>query len=564
MGFLERIFERLLAVPDHPVLGEVMEGSVRMTTAGQLLRAISAARGILRQQGLQPGGRCGLLGPNSPTWVAIHLAVLAEGGVLVPRYPRQSTAETVTVLRDAEPALIWCWNPAGRDEIRALWPDAPPVLVFEELRDVTAAAEVLAGRVGHSVALSHFPVAIIYTSGSTGEPKGAVLTAGNLDFVIAQTSTRAQQSLAGIAPEAVRVFHYLPLCFVGSWITLLTSLAQGHSVIFSTDLNRLAEEIALARPHYFQNVPAVLERFRTGITRHLEAAGRFPAWLFRQAWVAWSRKFTRSTRWLDPLVLWLARALLFSRVKGRFGPNLRALVCGSASLAAETQSFFEMLGLPIVQAYGLTETTAVCTMDAPGQAQPGAVGFALEGVEMRLGADQEIQVRGPNVFAGYWRRPAETAEAFQDGWFRTGDQGEVDEQGRWKITGRIKNILVAATGHNISPEPIEESLRRLLPAAEHVVVLGNDRKYLVAVVTGSASADQVRTALAAVNATLPHYKRVHKFYLSPTRFTVENGLLAGNHKLRRKAIEDFLRLPLDRLYAEGKENCASDLGTATQ
>src|SRR5262249_62226017 len=153
------------------------------------------------------------------------------------------------------------------------------------------------------------------------------------------------------------------------------------------------------------------------------------------------------------------------------GCNIKSLICGSAPLNAETQLFFMMIGIPVLQFYGLTETTAICTMDIRGDFEPGRVGAAINGIEMRLGENQEILVRGPNIFSGYWNRPEETRKALSDGWFHTGDQGEVNAAGKWKITGRIKKLIILGSGHHGAPGEIEgECASRLAPA--HEVLLG--------------------------------------------------------------------------------------------
>src|SRR5271170_8148427 len=146
-----------------------------------------------------------------------------------------------------------------------------------------------------------------------------------------------------------------------------------------------------------------------------------------------------------------------------------------------------MLGIPVLQVYGLTETTAICTMDDPRHVEPGRVGPAISGIEMRLGENEEMVVRGLNVFPGYWNRPQQTAEVLRDGWFHTGDQGEMDAAGNWRIVGRIKNLIVLGSGHKISPEAIEDEIGRTLPGAQHVVVVGNGRGYLSAIVTGGVT-----------------------------------------------------------------------------
>ena len=165
----------------------------------------------------------------------------------------------------------------------------------------------------------------------------------------------------------------------------------------------------------------------------------------------------------------------------------------------------------MLQVYGLTETTGICTMDDPKNPVPGHVGPAIPGIEMRLADNDEIIVRGPNVFPGYWNRAQQTAEVLRDGWFHTGDQGEQDETGTWKIVGRIKNLIVLGSGHKIAPETIEDEIAKHLPGAQQVVVVGNGRGYLSAIVTGNVNREEVQAALDAVNPELPHYKQIRAF-----------------------------------------------------
>jgi long-chain acyl-CoA synthetase len=236
------------------------------------------------------------------------------------------------------------------------------------------------------------------------------------------------------------------------------------------------------------------------------------------------------------------------------------LICGSAPLAPETQLFFMMLGIPVLQVYGLTETTAICTMDDPRRFEPGRVGPAIPGVEMTLADTGEILVRGPNIFPGYWQRPAETAKALEGGWFHTGDQGEVDASGNWRITGRLKNLIVLNSGHNVAPEPLEEALSARLPEAQQVVLLGNQRSFLTALVTTAGtngshgarndetSGGRIQSAVDAVNAGLPHYKQIRAFHVVPEPFSIENGLLTANGKLKRDAISARYATEIERLY----------------
>jgi long-chain acyl-CoA synthetase len=215
-----------------------------------------------------------------------------------------------------------------------------------------------------------------------------------------------------------------------------------------------------------------------------------------------------------------------------------------------------MIGIPVLQVYGLTETTAICTMDDPQNYEPGRVGPAIPGIEMKVGENEEIIVRGPNIFPGYWQKPEETAKALTDGWFHTGDQGDVDAAGNWRITGRLKNLIILNSGHNIAPEPLEDSVAARLPEAGQFVLVGNQRGYLAALVT-AASADglvneKIQVAIDQANGGLPHYKQIRKFHVIAEPFTIENGLLTANGKLKRDAIAARYAAEIEALYASKK------------
>ena len=538
MSYLDQILSRLERAANHPIVGEVRDGALVSFTGADLLDLVRQARSAIRARALKPGDRCALYGANSVRWIALDLALMCEGVVVVPLDPRQVAGEIAAVLRDAAPSLVLCSDAT----FAANLPAQPETMLFDPM---------FADEVGSDPpALARAeddPVTIVYTSGTAGEPKGAIITAGNITFMLGCTNGRLDLLMGG-RTEPDRVFQYAPFCFGAARILLLTSLSRNSFLVLSTDLSKLSDELKIAQPNYFVNVPLFLERVRRRIEESIAQRGGFAAKVFAGA----RRKYFGAGGLMDSLHLALAHSLIFPAIRKSVGPNLKALICGSAPLAVETQRFFMMLNIPVLQVYGLTETTAICTMDDPRNVEPGYVGPAIAGIEMKLGDADEILVRGPNIFAGYWQRPEATSKALEGGWFHTGDQGEINAGGKWRITGRIKNLLILNSGHNIAPEPLEEKLASLLPEAQQVVLTGNRRSFLAALIAmPGANGDRstrIQAALDALNAGAPHYKQIRSFVVLNEAFTMENGLLTTMGKLKRDAIQAKFAAEIESAY----------------
>jgi long-chain acyl-CoA synthetase len=549
-NFLENIFAQLQRSLGRVVLREIHGDQFVGTTGRELLDQVRSVRAYLRSVGLRPGDRCALLGPNSIRWAAFDLALMAEGLIVVPLYARQSSAELAAMMRDSQPKLLFVSDAALGHTAMEAWngdpTNAPRRVLFDEVLQQPAPAQFIPD--APNPCADSGIVTIIYTSGTSGEPKGVCLTSANVTHMLSCTTERLNQ-LMGQTREPDRVFHYAPFNFAASWILLLSCLSRESVLTLSSDLTNLPDEIRLSSPHYFLNVPTLLERVRRGVEDALSKRAAPIRSLFAKAREAWQRKNSDRARVTDTFWVALGRKLIFSKVKERFGPHLRALICGSAPLAPETQQFFVMLGIPILQAYGLTETTAICTLDDPrAPVEPGYVGQAVRGIEMKIADNEEIIVRGPHIFAGYWNRPEETARVLRNGWFHTGDQGEVDARGNWRIIGRIKNLIILNSGHNVPPEPIEDKIAQHLTAAQHVIIVGNGRSYLCALVAGTIEPQAVQSALDAVNPGLPHYRQLRNFAIVDEPFTPENGLLTANGKLRRDAINARFASEINSMY----------------
>src|SRR5437867_585286 len=457
-NFLETIVAQLKRASGRVVLRQIHGDRFISVTGRELLDQIQLVRLFLRGSGAQPGDRCALLAPNSIRWAAFHLALMAEGAIVVPLYFRQAPPELVAMTKDCRPRLIFVSDAALGDSVAQAWADAPRRVLFEEALQGSAPQprlpDVPNPRQDSDI------VTIIYTSGTSGEPKGVCLNVENLNHMLSCTTERLNQ-LMGATREPDRVFHYLPFNFAASTILLLSCLSRESVLTLSTDLNKLADEIRLASPNYFLNVPTLLERVRRGVEEAITKRPAVIRSLFSKARAAWQRLHVGRGRVNDTFWLALGRVL---------------------------------------------------------------------------------------IFRGYWNRPEETARVLQDGWFHTGDQGEVNVRGNWRISGRIKNLIILNSGHNIAPEPVEEKLARLLPAVQQVVVVGNGRGYLCALLTGAVEPAAVQSALDAVNPELPHYRQIRDFTIVGDAFTPENGLLTANGKLRRDAINARYAAEINAMY----------------
>src|SRR5580700_4239637 len=295
MSFLEDIFEALEKAGTADVLAEIRDGEVTGVTGGELLELVRRARTFIASKGLPKGERCGLLAANSIRWMAMDLALMAEGLIVVPLYSRQAPAELVAMMKDCTPAVVCCGDAALRDAIAQSWADAPPQFLFDEIFAGVDGVQLERPQVGKDS-----PVAIIYTSGTSGEAKGVVLTAANVGFMLERTAERLEQLMSGSASGSRsvsgaqdRIFHYLPFTFAASWIALLTFLKRQSLVTINTDLSKIANDMRVVAPDYFLNVPQLLERMRRAVDEQLWKTGGIVQAIYSRAKAAWVRKYER-------------------------------------------------------------------------------------------------------------------------------------------------------------------------------------------------------------------------------------------------------------------------------
>lgn len=544
LSFLDTILAHLEENPDRAFVTEVHGERLAPTRGGRLREMIEQARRWLRSAGVGRGDRVVLVAPNSAKWIALDLAILAEGATSVPMYARQAPTELAAMMRDCDPRAIVVGDAALHDSLAALDPPAPQTVIEAVLGGAAASIE-RAARIERDQV-----VTIVYTSGSSGEPKGVMTSAGNVEHMLPVLDAKLRE-LTGARGGRDRVFHYLPFCFSGSRMMLWACLFRGNGIWLSTRLEDLVREISVASPQYFLNVPALLERIRHGVEARLRERPLPVRLLYERAIEAFRRERRGEARARDRAVLLAARSAIFPRIREQIGAQIAGLICGSAPLSEETQAWIsDLVGIPVYQVYGLTETTAIVSIDRVGGVVPGRVGYPIPGCEIKLGEGGELLVRGPHVFPGYFRRPEATRDALtDDGWLRTGDRASIDERGSLAIIGRLKNLLVPSSGHNVAPEPLEQMLAERVPGIHQAIVIGHARPYLVAVLTGTEDRSRVEEAIERLNTELPHYRRIRKFLLQRDPLTVESGLLTANQKLRRGAIEQHFCREIEELYA---------------
>ncbi len=544
MHFLARIFENLEQQPDRCAVIEVHGTELREHDGRVLLDHIARAHAFVAAAGVQPGDRVAVLAPNSAKWVCADLAALACGAIVVPLYDKQEPKELAVMLRSAKPSLLLAGSRELAETIALAWPEHCRVAVFDDVFETEPSKAGL-----HAIAPED-PVAIIYTSGTSGVPKGVVLSRANVDFMIPKTIERlAKVAIDRQVPD--RVFHFLPFCFAASRMMLWTQLSRPNPIMISTDLTKLVVEMATAKPNYFLNVPAVLERIRNGVGAKIRERGGIALGLYERGIAASQAIAAGRGGFFDRVALGLAQRVVFGKIRTTIGEKLDFVISGSAPLAEETQRWFQMLGIPVYQAYGLTETTGIVSLDEPDQVVAGRVGVALGGVEIRTSDEGELLVRGPNIFAGYWEMAQETADVIRDGWFHTGDQVEI-ERGNIKIVGRIKNLIVPESGHNIAPEPLEEKFLAACPEATQCMIVGHARPFVAVLVPGRPPKSAIDRAIEQVNSDLPAYRKIRRAIVVDELFTPDNGLLTANQKLRRAVIERHFGSQIDAAYDAAK------------
>ncbi len=521
---------------------------ISWSEAGRLVRTVGRALVAL---GGKPGDAVSIMGPNRPEWVMADLGAIAAGAVPAPIYPTLTAEQAGYIAEHSEAVVAVVQDAAMLAKLRARrpaklrWfvllegaPDAADVLSWDQF---LARAESAPGNAVDERLKALKPdgiATLIYTSGTTGPPKAVMLAHKNVLFA-AQTAQR----IGNVSADDT-IISYLPLSHVAEqMISIHGPAISGAAVWYCDELEKLGPMLRAARPTIFFGVPRVWEKLQGRLEQGVAEAPRRRQQLFR--WARASRG-------------WIANKLVLSKVRERIGlDRARFCVTGAAAMPRATLEFFDSLGLPIFDVWGMTETTAMGTANLPEARKPGTVGRAADGIEVRLASDGEILTRGPHVFLGYFKDAAATRETLDaDGFVHTGDVGELDAEGYLRITDRKKDLLITSGGKNVSPQNIESQLGRIAGVSQAVVV-GDARRYLAALIVPEKlekAADpefiaHVGREIEKVNEQLARYETIKKFKVLSAQFTVDSGELTPTLKLKRKVVAQKYAREIDALFA---------------
>jgi long-chain acyl-CoA synthetase len=588
-------FRSLELFPKADAVCRCEENSARRLSTRQFFdqtRALSVGLGAL---GLRPGDRVALISESRPEWVISDLAALTAGAVTVPVYPTLSAPQMWFILAECGARIAIVSNAAQVAkimEVNAGVRDLEAVIVMDGEADggpfrVLTMSEVIAR--GEALLASDPGAAdryrdtaaavrqdslatIVYTSGTTGDPKGVMLTHGNIiSNVIA---TKGWISL----DRTDRLLSFLPLSHVFERVVLFRCLFDGVSVYFAETMASVARDLQRVKPTVMTGVPRAWEKFYgaiqdglnklTGVRKTLAMWAVGVGYEYAKLWLAGSSA---------PPVLRMKRAvadrLVFAKVRERTGGRLRFLVSGSAPLSPKIGEFFFAINLPILEAYGLTESSPGISANPLDTPRLGTVGRPLPGVDVSIGVDGEILVRGPNVMQGYYKRAEATAETLAGGWLHTGDIGQLSDDGYLTITDRKKDLIVTSGGKKIAPQPLE-NLLKADPLVSEAVLIGEQRKFPAALLVPDFAKLEARIealklrassreellrhpevlrlyqdVLDRLNGSLAQFERVKRFALLPTEFTMERGELTPTMKVRRQVVEQRWRPLIDTIYA---------------
>ena len=546
----------------------------------------------LTELGLQKGDRVALLSENRPEWAITDLATLAGGGVTVPMFSTLTSAQVEYIVRDSGAKILCVSSERQLQKIKDWDANVPTslqhIVIFDELQDDSVRTFDQVCELGQQVengdqayqqasdAVEPDDLAsIIYTSGTTGDPKGAMLTHSNF-----MSNVQAATGVVTITPDDI-FLSFLPLSHVfermgGHYLPL----SSGATIAYAESLFTIRQDMQDVRPTIMMSVPRLYEGMHERILRSVKEGSPTKQKIFHWSVGVGSKVSQAIQQKKKPspilsLKASVANKLVFEKLKAVTGGRLRFFVSGGAPLSKAIAEFFHAAGILILEGYGLTETSPVICVNRPDQWKFGTVGPMIPGIEMKIAEDGEILSRGPHIMQGYFNKPSDTAEAIDpDGWFHTGDIGEVDEEGFLTITDRKKNILVLSNGKNVAPQPIENQLKQS-PYISEIMLLGDQRSTVSALIVPSFdelkefAAEQqleaedipallqtqevqrlIRSEINQYSADFADFERVRRFTLVAEEFSEKSGEMTPTLKLKRSVVMENHKAAIDQMYGD--------------
>ncbi|GAA4194276.1 AMP-dependent synthetase/ligase [Gryllotalpicola kribbensis] len=574
------LVERVALTPDKVLFGIPEGDGWRDVTAAEFLDQVRAlAKGFVAA-GVQPGDKIGIMSRTRYEWVLIDFAMWFAGGVLVPVYETSSPSQLAWNLTDSGATGVILEDArhfAAFDEVAADLPAVQKVWHID-LGDldklVASGVDVPDDEIERrrKLAKGDDIATLIYSSGTMGRPKGVVLTHSN--FV--ELSRNAGKKLGPVLEDRASTVLFITIAHVFARFISVVSIHAGVRVGHQADTTKLMDSLQSFRPTFLLMVPRVFEKVYNTAEQIAESGGKGK--IFRAAAdtaVAYSEaKATGKVPFGLSLRFKLFDKLVLSTLRAKMGGQVEYAVSGSAPLSTRLGHFFSALGVEILEGYGLTETTAPVSVNLPGASKIGTVGPALPGNAIRIAADGEIEIKGVCVFKEYWHKPELTAESFDDGWFKTGDLGALDEDGYLSITGRKKEIIVTAGGKNVAPAVLEDGARSN-PLIDQIVVVGEQRPFIAALITldtemlpvwlknngqdehmsleeavqNDAVLAEVQRAVDHANESVSRAESIRKFSILPTTWTEASGHLTPKLSIKRSVIVKDFAAEIDALYA---------------
>jgi long-chain acyl-CoA synthetase len=584
-NIVSAVFEHERDDPDFVIYQRLIHGAWRDVTAAQAAALIrSAAKGLIGV-GVSPGDRVAILSATRFEWAILDFAILSVGALTVPIYETSSAEQVRWVLSDSGAVLLFAETDAHAALVAELVDDLPELRrvlhidaagpkALDELAEAgesVDAAEVDT-RVGALRASD--PATLIYTSGTTGRPKGCQLTHSNLVY-----ETRgAKACMPTLLQEGQRLLVFLPLAHVLARAITIGAFHNKVTVGFSSDVKNLVAMFGVFKPTIVVSVPRVFEKVYNTAEQNAASDGKGKIFaIAAQTAIEWSEALDQKGSAGPGLLLRLRHAvfdkLVYGKLKAALGGDCTASISGGAPLGARLCHFYRGVGLTIYEGYGLTETSAAITVNQVGDMKVGTVGKLLPGNSMRIADDGELLVAGGVVFHGYWRNEQATTEAIEDGWFHTGDLGEVDADGFLKIVGRKKEIIVTAGGKNVAPAVLEDQLRAH-PLISQAMAVGDKQPFIGVLITidpeafegwkqrngkdsGASVGDlandpdlmaEVEHAVKEANQHVSHAEGIRKFRILPVDFTEDTGELTPTMKVKRKVVAEKFADDIEAIY----------------